>query len=58
MIMMKTIVMMMLTKMTVMGLIMVAMIISHSESHVDIDFNETMIVTMNIDWDMLYIQYI
>ena len=58
MIMMKTIVMMMLTKMTVMGLIMVAMIISHSESHVDIDFNETMTVTMNIDWDMLYIQYI
>ena len=58
MIMMKTIVMMMLTKMTVMGLIMVAMIISHSESHVDIDFNETMTVTMHIDWDMLYIQYI
>ena len=58
MIMMKTIVMMMLTKMTVMGLIMVAMIISHSESHVDIDFNETITVTMNIDWDMLYIQYI
>ena len=51
MIMMKTIVMMMLTKMTVMGLIMVAMIISHSESHVDIDFNETITVTMNIDWD-------
>ena len=48
MIMMKTIMMMMLTRMAVRGLIMVAMIISHSESHVDHSYNETMTVTMNI----------